>query len=72
MSAGLVRRPAWIRWQYYVWTSVVALNVVIWLLVSLGTRTVVYPWPLWVAGPWGIAIFAQDVIARLESGRRAR
>jgi len=72
VRAGLARRPAWIRWQYYVWTSVVALNVVIWALVSIGTGTEIYPWPLWVAGPWGIAILAQDVVARLEYGRRAR
>jgi len=72
VTTGLVRRPAWIRWQYYVWTSVVALNVVVWLLVALGTRQLVYPWPVWVAGPWGVAILAQDVVARLESGRRRR
>ena len=71
-GARLARRPAWIRWQYYAWVSVVALNVVIWLLVTIGTGTEIYPWPLWVAGPWGIAILAQDVIARLESGRRGR
>jgi hypothetical protein len=63
-------RPAWIRWQYYVWTSIVAVNVMIWVLVSLGTGDWIYPWPLWVAGPWGIVILAQDVVARLEYGRR--
>jgi hypothetical protein len=72
VGGRLARRPAWIRWQYYAWISVVALNVVIWLLVTIGTQSDIYPWPLWVAGPWGIAILAQDVVARLESGRRAR
>ncbi len=72
VSAGLARRPAWIRWQYYAWASVVALNVVIWALVSIVAGHDIYPWPLWVAGPWGIAILAQDVIARLEHGRRGR
>jgi Domain of unknown function (DUF1707) len=69
-AAGVVRRPGWIRWQYYAWASVVTLNVVVWLLVSVGVGGLIYPWPLWVAGPWGIAILAQDVIARLEHGRR--
>lgn len=70
VAGELARRPGWIRWQYYAWSSVVALNVVIWLLVTIGVGKLIYPWPLWVAGPWGIAILAQDVIARLEYGRR--
>ena len=64
-------RPGWIRWQYYAWAGVVALNLMIWVLVCLGTGSFIYPWPLWVAGPWGVAIFAQDVVARLEYGRRS-
>jgi hypothetical protein len=72
VAGELARRPGWIRWQYYVWSSIVALNVVIWLLVTIGVGHLIYPWPLWVAGPWGIGILAQDVIARLEYGRRGR
>jgi hypothetical protein len=32
-----------------VWASLVAVNVVVWLLVSLGNADVVYPWPIWMA-----------------------
>jgi len=46
--------------------------VVVWVLVSVLVGKVIYPWPLWVAGPWGVAILAQDVVARLEYGRRGR
>jgi uncharacterized protein DUF1707 len=63
-------RPGWIRWQYYTWAGVVVLNFVIWLTVMLGAGQWIYPWPLWVALPWGAIIFAQDVVARLEYGRR--
>jgi hypothetical protein len=63
-------RPGWIRWQYYVWTSVVAVNLMVWLIVTLGVGHWIYPWPLWVAGPWGIIILAQDVVARMEYARR--
>jgi hypothetical protein len=70
VAGGVIRRPVWIRWQYYVWSSLVALNVVVWLVVSIGVGTMIYPWPLWVAGPWGMVILAQDVIARLEYGAR--
>ncbi|MGY1605920.1 MULTISPECIES: DUF1707 SHOCT-like domain-containing protein [unclassified Geodermatophilus] len=30
-----------------VWACVVAVNVVVWLLVSLGNGDAVYPWPIW-------------------------
>jgi Domain of unknown function (DUF1707) len=32
-----------------VWASVVAVNVVIWVLVSLGNVDVAYPWFIWLA-----------------------
>ncbi len=72
VAGELAGRPAWIRWQYYAWSSAVAINVVVWVLVSVLVGKVIYPWPLWVAGPWGVAILAQDVVARLEYGRRGR
>jgi hypothetical protein len=36
--------------------SVVAINVVVWLLVSVTTGEFIYPWPLWVAGPPGAVL----------------
>jgi hypothetical protein len=39
-----------------VWATVSLVNVVIWLAVSVGTAAVVYPWWIWVAGPWGVAL----------------
>ncbi|MCD2189446.1 DUF1707 SHOCT-like domain-containing protein [Actinomycetospora soli] len=38
------------------WATVSAVNVLIWLAVSLGSAAVVYPWWIWVAGPWGVAL----------------
>ncbi|WP_433800423.1 DUF1707 SHOCT-like domain-containing protein [Actinomycetospora sp. CA-084318] len=38
------------------WATVSLVNVVIWLAVSLGTAAVMYPWWIWVAGPWGLAL----------------
>ncbi|MGY1653186.1 DUF1707 SHOCT-like domain-containing protein [Geodermatophilus sp. SYSU D01119] len=32
-----------------VWASIVAVNVVVWLLVSLGAGGPVYPWFIWLA-----------------------
>jgi hypothetical protein len=36
--------------------SAVAINVVVWVLVSLTSGEFVYPWPLWVAGPPGAVL----------------
>jgi hypothetical protein len=36
--------------------SAVAINVVIWMLVSITNVEFVYPWPLWVAGPPGAVL----------------
>src|SRR5262249_10185545 len=70
VSGELARRPAWIRWQYYAWGGVVTLNVVIWLLVSILARELIYPWPLWVAGPSGVPLVAQDAGPGVGPGPR--
>lgn len=49
--------------------SVVAINVVVWLLVSVTTGDVVHPWPLWVAGPPG-AVLATLYAAGIGRPRR--
>jgi len=61
-SAGLSR--AW-----HVWTVVVAVNTVIWVMVMVGNMHWVYPWPVWVAGPWGAVLLVSTVFGR-RHGRR--
>ncbi|MCX4094052.1 DUF1707 SHOCT-like domain-containing protein [Nocardia sp. alder85J] len=50
------RVPLWQRIELSAWLGVSLLNVVIWGLVCLGIGTFVYPWPLWVIGPWGAVL----------------
>ncbi len=40
------------------WASVSVINLVIWAIVSLTTLRWVYPWWVWVAGPWGAMLLA--------------
>ncbi|MBX6382415.1 MAG: DUF1707 domain-containing protein [Microbispora sp.] len=47
--AGL--RAAWTAWA-----GASSVNWVIWLLVGLSSGHFVYPWPLWVMGPWGVVL----------------
>lgn len=53
-------RPTW-QWQhgvFAVWFMVSFVNLVIWLIVSATSGDFVYPWWIWVAGPWGAVLLA--------------
>src|SRR5215467_4317154 len=51
--------PLMILWT--IWGSLVAVNVAVWLIVSVMTGHMLYPWPVWVAGPTGAALLAVTV-----------
>jgi hypothetical protein len=61
--------PACVRWQgvladlpttlkvlWTIWLTAMLINVVVWALVSGTSAHLVYPWPLWVADPYGAAL----------------
>lgn len=55
-------RPTWIRRLWGTYATVVALSFVIWLVVGItGKGGFPYPWPLWVAGPWGALLLFQTI-----------
>jgi hypothetical protein len=65
--AGL---PPALKVAWTIWFTAVSINVVVWALVSVTSLDLVYPWPLWVAGPWGAALFAVSAGAtQLRRGR---
>jgi hypothetical protein len=47
------------------WLTVSLINVVIWGIVSLTSAHWVYPWWIWVAGPWGAVILAGYIGSRV-------
>jgi hypothetical protein len=53
---GLPVPPGGLRGAVAAWAVVSVLNVAIWLAVVLGTGSLVYPWWIWVAGPWGMVL----------------
>jgi hypothetical protein len=65
--AGL---PTALRVLWIKWLPVVSVNVVVWALVSGTGGHLAYPWPVWVAGPWGAVLFAMSAGAALF--RRSR
>jgi hypothetical protein len=41
------------------WLSVSVVNLMIWAVLCLATVGWVYPWWVWVAGPWGAVLLAR-------------
>jgi hypothetical protein len=58
------RDSEWLRRVWGVWAVAVAMNVVIWMIVMITTGDLVYPWPLWVAGPWGAVLLVTTIFNR--------
>ncbi|NUR62078.1 MAG: DUF1707 domain-containing protein [Catenulispora sp.] len=66
--------PAALKVLWTIWFAAVSINVVVWVLVGLTSMSVPYPWPLWVAGPLGAALFGISAptlqAKRSRQGRR--
>jgi hypothetical protein len=58
---GFAALPTPLKVLWTIWGAVVAVNVVVWGLASATTAAVIYPWPVWVAGPWGALLLAVSV-----------
>jgi hypothetical protein len=56
--------PDWLRRAWAAWAIAVSVNVVVWLLVSVTTADFIYPWPLWVAGPWGAVLLVTTIMGK--------
>jgi hypothetical protein len=64
-TGGTGRRAAWGSW---VTTAVIVVGI--WVVTCVATASLLYPWPVWVLGPWGVVLLAQSLDGR--DGRRAR
>jgi hypothetical protein len=62
--------PAALKVLWTIWLAAVSINVVVWVLVVGTSGHLIYPWPLWVAGPFGAALLA--VSAPVVHSRRSR
>jgi hypothetical protein len=60
------RLPVALKVLWTIWGAAVAVNLVVWAIVSV-TAHLVYFWPIWVIGPAGAALFA--VSAAIMAGR---
>ena len=63
---GASLRAAWGSWLT---TAVIVLGI--WLTTSVASGELLYPWPVWVIGPWGVVLLAQSVGGRAGRDRLA-
>ncbi|HMH94543.1 MAG TPA: DUF1707 domain-containing protein [Streptosporangiaceae bacterium] len=69
---GAQHMPTPLKVLWTIWLTVVSINVVVWFLVSVTSGHFAYPWPLWVAGPSGAALFGVTFgAAQIRRSRRA-
>jgi hypothetical protein len=67
--AGL---PVVLKVLWTIWLVAVSINAVVWTLVSISKGHLAYPWPGWVAGPYGAALFALSAcVIQFRRGRPA-
>jgi Domain of unknown function (DUF1707) len=63
--------PTALKVLWTIWLTVVSINVVVWALVSATGGHLAYPWPVWVAGPYGAVLFAVSVsVTQFRRGLR--
>jgi hypothetical protein len=43
------------------WLSTAVIVVTIWAATSLAAGEWLYPWPIWVIGPWGAVLLSQTL-----------
>jgi uncharacterized protein DUF1707 len=66
---GFAALPTPLKVLWTIWGAIVAVNVVVWGLVSATTAHLIYPWPVWVAGPWGAILLAVSIgVTQLRPG----
>lgn len=52
------------------WAAASAVNWVVWLIVCISATDLIYPWPLWVMGPWGAVLLVSTIFGGGGQGRR--
>jgi len=63
-AAGPVAERDGGRGAVAAWITASGFNLLIWAVISLAIGSMVYPWWIWVAGPWGAVLLARWVTER--------
>jgi hypothetical protein len=69
---GFAALPTPLKVLWTIWGAIVAVNVVVWGLASATAMHLLYPWPVWVAGPWGALLLVVSIgVTQIGRDRRA-
>ena len=49
-------------WRNWLVTAVIVIGV--WVVTSANAGQALYPWPVWVIGPWGVVLLSQTFARR--------
>jgi len=60
--AGAGGAPLATAWRNWLVTAVIVLGV--WIVTSANAGQALYPWPVWVIGPWGAVLLSQTFANR--------
>ncbi|QYC38497.1 hypothetical protein Nocox_04350 [Nonomuraea coxensis DSM 45129] len=52
------------------WAIASGVNWVVWLMVQLNSDGFVYPWPMWVMGPWGVILLISTLFGNNQPKRQ--
>ena len=52
------------------WAAASSINWMVWLIVGVTSGHFVYPWPLWVMGPWGVILLMGAIFGTANQSRR--
>ncbi|GLX95709.1 DUF1707 domain-containing protein [Herbidospora sp. NBRC 101105] len=63
--------PANLKAAWGGWLFVGGINWAIWLILWISQGELVYPWPLWVMGPWGIGLLIAT-LTQSQNGDKKR
>ncbi|MGV9861360.1 DUF1707 SHOCT-like domain-containing protein [Rhodococcus koreensis] len=61
------RIPGHQQIEWLAWAVAGGINIVIWGIIALATGVMIYFWPVWVIGPWGLVLLGRTLLGR-ESG----
>jgi hypothetical protein len=61
VRTGFAGLPLALKILWSIWGFVVSINLLVWLLVGLGSGELIYFWPMWLAVP-GAALFGATAI----------
>jgi hypothetical protein len=53
-----------LRYAWAAWLRVAIIVMTIWLITSAGSNQWIYPWPIWVIGPWGAVLLSHTLGGR--------